>query len=231
MNLVQRSDLPIQNTRSRRQTISGYLQQIADFPIILDHEITIDLMRHAQTINNGNGLVTGAFDVPLSEAGSIQTVKLADSIKQTYDIAWTSTLKRSKDTLHILRKSKSISIHTIHQDQRLNERSLGILENKPRRPIEEFSRGDFLYKPEGGENYLSVTKRSMSFLADIFNDAGNIARPLTILLCIHMGTMRIISSILNGVENPAIVLNLHYKNTEIVRIKTRILDLPKFISY
>jgi len=231
MNLVQRSDLITQNTCSRRSNISGYLQQIADFPIILDHEITVDIMRHAQTINNGNGLVTGAYDVPLSEEGSKQTVGLADSIKQTYDIAWTSTLKRSKETLHILRESKSISIHNVHQDQRLNERSLGILENKPKRSIEEFSRGDFLYKPKGGENYLSVTKRSMSFLVDVFNDAGNIARPLTILLCIHMGTMRIITSILNCIENPAIVLNLHYKNTEIVRIKTKILDLPKFISY
>jgi broad specificity phosphatase PhoE len=229
MNSLQRSDLLLQSTYSRRSSISSYFRKLEDFPIILNHEITLDIMRHAQTINNGNGLITGAYDVSLSKEGAKQTANLAYSIKHNYDIAWTSTLKRSQETLQILLDSNNISINTIYQDQRLNERSLGILENKPKRPIEEFSKGDFLYKPDGGENYLSVTKRSMSFLLDVFNYARNVDRPLTILLCIHMGTMRIISSILKGLENPQLVLNLSFKNTEIVRIKTKTLDLPKFI--
>lgn len=88
------------------------------------------LVRHGQSIWNKENRFTGWSDVPLSKKGideaALAGQKLA-CLNYTFDIAYTSLLKRAQDTLTIILKELNLNIPII-KSYKLNERHYGALQ-------------------------------------------------------------------------------------------------------
>ena len=65
-------------------------------------EITINLIRHGQTIYNKLGKIQGSSNINLSEVGRQQAKDFRIEPNINYDIAFHSSLSRSKETLEII---------------------------------------------------------------------------------------------------------------------------------
>ncbi len=93
--------------------------------------IKLVLVRHGQSIWNLENKFTGWTDVGLSEQGVKEAIDAGKALKEkgfTFDVAYTSVLKRANDTLqYILKELKEEGI-PIHYSWRLNERHYGALQ-------------------------------------------------------------------------------------------------------
>jgi len=88
------------------------------------------LVRHGQSIWNLSNRFTGWTDVGLSEKGIIEAREAGIILKKlgyTFDVAYTSVLKRANDTLDLILEELNLNI-PINYDYRLNERHYGALQ-------------------------------------------------------------------------------------------------------
>lgn len=91
---------------------------------------TLILVRHGDTQWDRRRRFTGWADPALSEAGEEQVGLAARALLEsgyTFDVAYTSVLKRAVQTTWLLLKELSLVHITVHKDWRLNERSYGAL--------------------------------------------------------------------------------------------------------
>lgn len=89
------------------------------------------LVRHGQSIWNLENRFTGWTDVPLSEKGIKEAKEAGMVLKEkgfTFDLAFTSVLKRAEDTLDYILKEMDLSEIEIRHSWRLNERHYGALQ-------------------------------------------------------------------------------------------------------
>jgi 2,3-bisphosphoglycerate-dependent phosphoglycerate mutase len=87
------------------------------------------LVRHGQSEWNLKNLFTGWRDVPLTEVGIAEARAAARQLKAqgiSFDIGFTSALKRAQDTMTIMLQEMGINIPVI-ADAALNERDYGDL--------------------------------------------------------------------------------------------------------
>lgn len=115
--------------------------------------IKLVLVRHGQSVWNLENKFTGWTDVELSENGIKEAIEAGKILKEkgfSFDVAYTSVLKRANDTLSYILKEMGLNI-PIYKDYRLNERHYGALQG--------------LNKKETGEKYgleqLKLWRRSM----------------------------------------------------------------------
>jgi broad specificity phosphatase PhoE len=191
--------------------------------------IRLDMMRHGETTLNEKGRVSGsAPGVNLTERGMRQARDLAALLDPPYAFAFSSTLKRSRLTLRIALTGAGLRIPK-RADRRLGERSLGELEGRRSRHIPEFAAGDLLFAPPGGENYLSVTQRCLSFLLDVQlltkKSPGS-----RVLLCTHMGPMRVLKAIIVGELDPQRMMEYSFANTELLQLNVSVVQWPPFLE-
>ncbi len=88
------------------------------------------LLRHGESEWNKENRFTGWTDVDLSEKGVKEAQEAGNLLKEkefTFDIAFTSVLKRANKTLEIVLKEMNINI-PVHYSYRLNERHYGALQ-------------------------------------------------------------------------------------------------------
>ena len=93
--------------------------------------IKLVLVRHGQSIWNLENRFTGWTDVPLSEQGVKEAKEAGMILKKqgfTFDLAFTSVLKRAEDTLDYILKEMNLSNIEIRHSWRLNERHYGALQ-------------------------------------------------------------------------------------------------------
>jgi len=91
----------------------------------------IILLRHGESIWNKENLFTGWTDVDLSEKGEKEAHEAARLLKTggyTFDIAFTSVLKRAIRTLWIVLDDMDLLWITVRRSWRLNERMYGDLQ-------------------------------------------------------------------------------------------------------
>ena len=91
----------------------------------------IVLIRHGQSIWNLENRFTGWTDVDLSEQGYLEAKKAGEILKKhdyNFDIAFTSLLKRSIKTLHIILEQLGHLWIPEHKTWHLNERFYGALQ-------------------------------------------------------------------------------------------------------
>ena len=193
--------------------------------------VTMDIFRHGQSVTNFRGLVTGSQNVELTDLGVKQAENLALSIKPYYDTIYTSSLKRSVHTLGTVLSKRRVQIGQACCDPRLDERSLGSLEGEKQRHIREFELGELRYAPPGGESYLQVTQRILSFLVDLFLGSKQLGRSLTVLVSTHMGPLRIIIGTLEKIPSAARVLSMNFDNATVMSISTNHLEFPAFFTF
>src|SRR5437868_415306 len=88
--------------------------------------LTIYLFRHGQTTYNRDKRFTGFHDPPLTKLGIQQARHIAQKLKgKEFEIAISTRLKRSKQTLHeVLKYHPNV---TVKKDDRVIERNYGLL--------------------------------------------------------------------------------------------------------
>ena len=89
------------------------------------------LLRHGESVWNKENLFTGWTDVDLSDRGREEGQEAGRGLKEhgfTFDIAFTSVLKRAIRTLWILLDEMDLMWIPVHRDWRLNERHYGALQ-------------------------------------------------------------------------------------------------------
>jgi broad specificity phosphatase PhoE len=185
--------------------------------------LTIDLFRHGETERNAANLFSGCVETPLTPLGREQASRVR--LATHYDLAFHSTLSRSRDTLLIaLRHSRA---EAILEDERIRERCVGALEGTPRYRPEPWKKGDIDWVPGGdGESYRVVTERCLSFLDDL---AARAARPMTVVISTHAGVLRILDAILTGKRDRRAILDQDIPNCTPVRYTVDRIPRPAFV--
>lgn len=89
------------------------------------------LIRHGESAWNKENRFTGWTDVDLSEKGLLEAKKAAEVLKKegfTFDVAYTSVLKRAIRTLWMVLDGMDLMWIPVHRSWRLNERHYGALQ-------------------------------------------------------------------------------------------------------
>ncbi|MBI2550827.1 histidine phosphatase family protein [Candidatus Uhrbacteria bacterium] len=173
--------------------------------------------------------MTGAQDVELTHRGVEQARQVGRELDHEYPTAFASALRRSRDTLRLAMEAGSVVVGKVRWDERLNERGLGKLELQPSRFEPAYAAGDLKYAPEGGESYEAVARRTLSFLIDL-TDLVKESPAETILICGHMGPLRILVGILDDAEDPVVVLARSFPNAEMMRLRLHQVSIPPFLE-
>ena len=99
---------------------------------------TLILLRHGESIWNKENKFTGWQNVDLSEEGINQSCQAARLLKEknfSFDLAFTSFLKRATHTLEIVLNELNLSNISVKKTWRLNERRYGALETLNKKEI------------------------------------------------------------------------------------------------
>ena len=91
------------------------------------------LVRHGESLWNKENRFTGWMDVALSERGmqeSSRAARLLIEEKITFDVAYTSLLKRAIRTLWVILEEMDLMWIPVHRSWRLNERHYGDLQGR-----------------------------------------------------------------------------------------------------
>jgi len=97
----------------------------------VDHIRQLVLLRHGESLWNKENLFSGWTDVDLSEKGKEEVKKAGIALKEhgfTFDVAFTSVLKRAIRTLWIVLDEMDLMWIPVFRDWRLNERHYGALQ-------------------------------------------------------------------------------------------------------
>ncbi len=188
----------------------------------------LDIIRHAESVANARGLVAGKWDAALSARGRLQAYRLGWVLKSApYSFAWSSSLARTSATLEYAARLRRVSFNPMCKDARLDERGLGELEQRPSRFIPAYARGDLKFAPPGGESYLQLAQRVLSFLIDLREAVTGESR---ILIATHVGPMRIMAGVLNEITDPVEVLRLSFSHARPYRFNLSTLKWPNFLD-
>jgi len=98
------------------------------------------LLRHGQSLWNQEGRFTGWMDVDLSESGRAEAKSAGRLLKEcglSFDLAYTSVLKRAIRTLWIVLDEMDLMWIPVTACWRLNERFYGDLQGKRKMEMEE----------------------------------------------------------------------------------------------
>lgn len=116
--------------------------------------IKLILVRHGESVWNKENKFTGWTDVELSNKGIEEAKQAGIILKEkgyTFDIAYTSVLKRANDTLELILNEMNLNI-PIYKSYKLNERHYGALQGLNKKEIGE----------KYGEEQLRLWRRSMN---------------------------------------------------------------------
>jgi len=194
------------------------------------------VFRHAETTDNSRGIFSGWRDSEITSRGLLQAQEIAKQLRRCrIDYAFTSHLKRARHTLKfVLEKHPPIPVFV---DDRLIERSYGLLQGRSKRIIERedpdfyarFHRGYYLAPPEG-ESLEMVDKRVMAFFSQfrewLTRNPGNVA------ISCHSNSIRPFRRVFENlslnemctIETPqdrALIYNLYLGNSGLINQKQK----------
>lgn len=196
------------------------------------------LVRHGLTIDNEHKSFSGFSDCELSQIGKAQAQGLCDYLKK-YDVdeIYTSTLKRTLDTIGAYANYKGLKIH---QREGFREINFGLfdglnyeeIKEKYPKETEEMMTSNKDYRFPEGESLDDMYKRNIRELKKLIEE--NRGNDKNILICSHMGTIRnIISHLL--INSPDIHWNFRFQNASITVLDMSsgfpIVELMGFIPY
>jgi uncharacterized phosphatase len=155
----------------------------------------IGLVRHGQTESNFEGIIQGRNNVELNDTGRRQCKRLAEKIKdKEYDYCYMSPMLRTVETAIILIGDR---VETI-PDNRLIEREMGDITNKPRSEYNTKKYWDYNLNSGdlGVEKVQDIFARCRDFLRYIINKHEG----CTIMIVSHSAVIRCIRHILLGTD-------------------------------
>lgn len=134
------------------------------------------VFRHGQSEDNSNMIFSGWRDSKLTQKGIDQALELSEKLKdKKIDKLYASTLSRAIDTMkHAISKNENARNLPIIQDERLRERSYGVLEGTSKLELflndealcNEYRRS-YSKKAENGENLEDVCARVEEFIKEL----------------------------------------------------------------
>ena len=164
--------------------------------------IELTLVRHGATALNAQRRFQGQTDVPLSDEGRLQAVRLAARLREEpLERIYTSDLVRARET------ASAIAVpHALEPipDARLREFAFGawegltwaeILAERPHLSEANWHHAQ-LYAPEGGEDFDAVCARVRSFCDELVEDGFGNALAVT-----HAGTLHALLRVLDLPES------------------------------
>jgi 2,3-bisphosphoglycerate-dependent phosphoglycerate mutase len=175
---------------------------------------TLVLVRHGESEWNQRNLFTGWKDPDLSEKGVAEARQGARLLKAegiTFDVAFTSALKRAQHTLAIILEELRQTDLEIHRDQRLNERDYGELcglnkDDARRRWGKEqvhIWRRSYDVRPPGGESLKDTAERVLPYWqSDI---SPQLRAGKRVLIAAHGNSLRALIMRLEGLTGEEIV--------------------------
>lgn len=192
-------------------------------------DVALWLARHGETTTNAAGLFTGVTDSPLTVRGRLQAQQAGRAVAgRTFDIAFASNLQRSFDTLELMAHAGGLAVACTVRDVRLAERSFGELERTQIRPRDPRLAVDLQIAPTGGESYVALARRCLSFLLDLHELAAGLQRPLDVLISTHTGPMRVITAILDQTTDPVVVRERRFEHGAVIAASLGELAWPEF---
>ncbi|MEX0869493.1 MAG: 2,3-diphosphoglycerate-dependent phosphoglycerate mutase [Nitriliruptoraceae bacterium] len=176
---------------------------------------TLTLVRHGQSLWNLENRFTGWVDVPLTSAGVDEARRAGERLTgMTFDVAYTSALRRAQDTLAIMLETLGADVPII-RDQALNERHYGDLQglNKAETAAKygddqvRIWRRSFATPPPNGESLKDTAARTLPFFERAV--LGDIAQGKDVLVVAHGNSNRAIVMQLDGLtEGEVLALEL-----------------------
>jgi len=165
----------------------------------------IYVFRHTQSQDNALSIFSGGRNVALSKDGYEEALKLSESLKDIHiDIAFTSDLLRSVDTMGIVLKYHSKTSVCI--DNRLRERSYGFLEGQSKKkwakylyPLFKIFHRSYRIPPPGGESLRDVQKRVGKFIDELIKYIDG--KTINVAICCHSGSIRGIRQYFERIPN------------------------------
>lgn len=159
----------------------------------------IYFIRHGQTDWNAERRFQGHLDIPLNETGRGQASRngraLAEAIGEAgaFDFV-SSPLMRASETMEIVRREMGLDPKAYRTDPRLREIHLGdwqglLLADSARDHPALFAERNkspwsFLHPGDGGESYLMLSERVLSWLAEVECDTVVTAHG-GVMRCLH----------------------------------------------
>ena len=101
---------------------------------------TLVLLRHGESAWNKENRFTGWVDVGLTDRGVQEALRAGCALKErglSFDVAYTSVLKRAIKTLWIVLEEMDLMWLPVHRSWRLNERHYGALQGLNKRETAE----------------------------------------------------------------------------------------------
>lgn len=179
------------------------------------------LVRHGESKWNAKGLWTGLTDIGLSQKGKEEAKKAAYPLKGIhFDLVFTSTLLRSKQTLEEMKPILNLNKTPIFEAQALNERDYGKLNGKNKWDIKKkFGEEQFLKWRRGwnspipgGETLKNVYDRvTPCYEKDIL---PALKKGKNVLMVAHNNSLRALIKYLENISDEDIP-NLELKTGEI----------------
>ena len=176
---------------------------------------TLVLVRHGQSLWNLENRFTGWVDVPLTPLGREEAAHAATLLRDLrFDVAYTSMLKRAKETLEIILTGID-QAPPIIGDQALNERHYGDLQGLNKADTAKrygegqvhIWRRSYDVPPPGGESLQMTAARTLPF----FDRAilGDLKQGKNVLVVAHGNSNRSIVMSLDGLtKDQVLALNL-----------------------
>jgi len=130
----------------------------------------ITFIRHGQTNYNLKDLCNGKPNpkVKLTALGKEQATKAAKLLKnEKFEVIFVSALYRSSQTARIINAKHGVPVI---KDKRLNDRSMGVFENRPATLFytwRDKQKNLWTCRPRGGETYEEMKKRFALFMKDL----------------------------------------------------------------
>ncbi|MDE1828211.1 MAG: histidine phosphatase family protein [Candidatus Micrarchaeota archaeon] len=151
------------------------------------------IVRHGETYDNVNGVVTGHRPGKLTPKGKRQAKAAALRLKSEHiDAIFSSDLRRAKDTAKEIAKFHDLPIRYTRE---LRERHMGALQGKSHDVYFEAHRksglGVMEFVPKNGEGWQDLYKRILKFTKSIYPKY----KDKTILFVCHAGVSQVLISI------------------------------------
>lgn len=166
------------------------------------------LVRHTESVWNALGLWTGWTDVSIDEKGRTEAKKTANQLKDIhFDLAYTSKLRRTRETLDIIKDALEQKDIPTYETAAINERDYGILTGKNKWEVKkqvgdkEFDRihRSWNFRPTKGESLKDVYNRFVPFYKQTI--LPQLKSGKNIILTAHGNSLRALEKFLDNLTN------------------------------
>ncbi|MBI5630808.1 MAG: 2,3-diphosphoglycerate-dependent phosphoglycerate mutase [Elusimicrobia bacterium] len=157
------------------------------------------LVRHGQSLWNLENRFTGWVDVSITALGAEEARRAGRELKGiSFDVAFTSELKRAQETLALILEEAGIHGLPSHKDKALNERHYGDLQGldkaeTARKYGEEqvhVWRRSYDIRPPGGESLKDTAERTLPYFHSRILPQAQACK--NVLICAHGNSLRAI---------------------------------------